>query len=175
LADHDASNWEKKTGTSFSKKSRKHKSKEDNYLISVSAADFIHEQFFMLIDNINEMRIRFFVFKMAPKEDYILLSKKDWPRSFKTYFSFVNLKWRLESDGGGLNQKSRELKLTKRSLQEKIFSPSISSEDAFELIDMFCCLNFNPFCDIEEDNYWDIRCTPKFMDEVSGFIDSPIL
>jgi len=64
--------------------------------------------------------------------------------------------------------------LNKRDLQNKIFS-DIGVDDAFELIDIFCCHDFNAFGDISEQNMWDIRCTTKFINGVSAFKDSKYL
>jgi len=60
----------------------------------VKAVDFFYDQFIVLIDSINEMRRKFFVFKSLPIDDAKLLDPNDWVTGFQKYFHVVNLEWR---------------------------------------------------------------------------------
>ena len=72
----------------------------------------------------------------------------EWTESFETYFKFKNYMWKIEQDGAGANERTRPCKLQKKKLLADLYNNQRSREEAFDLINIIGCLDFNPFCDL---------------------------
>ena len=97
----------------------------------------------------------------------------DWADAFEIYFKFKNYKWKIAQDGGGVHFHTRPWKLNKKAILTKLYDETLTKEDAVELINCATCLKFNPFSDLEVDNYWDPRCSDQFLADVKQYKDDP--
>ena len=86
--------------------------------------EFVRKRFTFLADEINDLRNQFCMFKELEDdqfEEFMIKESDMFNYGFKTYFEFINFKWLVEQDGGGINKNDRAHKLIKGQLQSQLF------------------------------------------------------
>ncbi len=132
-------------------------------MLRAESVDFFHSNFYNLINNINVMRRKLYTYKELPNNEVKEIDKSKWTEGFSIYYSYLNMKWRVEQDGGGFNAHTREIKLEKKHLAHKIFQDDTQTAEALQLINTYCCIDFNPYGDMISENHWEPRCSDTFI------------